>query len=194
VPGIQASFSRQPAPLARGEQALPHRSRPTNTGSGSEPRRPAQKRKTPEPSRRAPSGEGTQRHRTSPTTETNPDFCRGAPHFQAATGGADPSISDISKAASSGLTCGHHTSNYASKGGHSSGTSRDVPPGRASAINIPSMGVPPVGISTVGDASPMGASSVGRTPPVGVAAGGDPVVGGATSGSSVPVSTIRANT
>jgi hypothetical protein len=56
------------------------------------------------------------------------------------------------------------------------------------------MGVPPVGVSTVVDASPMGASSVCRTPPVGVAAGGDPVVGGAPSGDSVPVSTIRANT
>lgn len=204
MPGIRSTLSRQPAPLTIGEQALAHRSRHTNTGSGSEPRRPAQKRKTPEPRRRAANGEGTQRHSTSLTSKTDSHSRRGAPRSEAATGGAGPSTSEISNGASSGATCGGLTSNDAFVGGYSGGTSRDVPPGTAFAINNPSMGGPPVGVSTVGGAPPMGASPVGGAPPAGVGAGDAPLVGvgageaapvgGVARGGPIPVSTIRLST
>ncbi len=150
VPGIRSASSRQPAPRGVGEQALPHRPRPANTASGSGARQPAQKRKSPEPNRRSPSGEGSERRSTSLSTKTDSDFGRGTPYSQAAMGGAmpssgGPSSRKMSNDAFSGAACGGHISNDASQGGYSGGTPRNFPSGRAPTMNVSPMGVPPAG-------------------------------------------------
>ncbi len=174
VPGIRSASSRQPAPLELGGQALSHRPRPPNTALGSEPRQPAQKRKVPESEARAPSGEGSERHSTSLTTETDSDFGREAPCFRAAMGRVIPSSSglarsEISNDAFGGAAGGGHISNHASQSGRSGGTSRDAPPGRTLPMNVPSMDIP-----SAGDAPVSGA--VGIDPVVDSAAGDDSAV------------------